>query len=530
MKTRIYRIFLPSAAILALGAMSSCISDSSVEGGVVLPAIEIAAPADGSMPEVNFNYGEEAVITPQIRYTGSKNLTYEWSIATFDNNVKGEFTPAGNVETFRYHFPKGGSYVAHLNVTDGTIGEAVEYRVNINRTFEVGYIVIANDASGKGNLTFIKNRTPEEIEAGTPSLIMEHSLEKTNTNLAPEKLIGVQTLIISWPPPGVTRIIVSTETKCHFLDPNTFVTAASIDYNSVIPGFKAQQFLGGAANVRAYDPVSRRFITAHGNQMFGYEENAFIGHGPDVVYYGTYVMWGTSNYDNYYINREPLEFTTNYYDYGTGKTVWHSTLDITENDILGLDLPADMLPLFNNEDLVAAFMGMPLPTAYGTEFYPCQVITRNKTTGDFFTTTLTGFDGYTPIQILSRNSIVTNPNSAIPATEGNIVPSVKYKRTYYANGNRVYAMLYEADTYSLPEKNQFCIEFPSDEEVTYMGEDGNADRLIIATCNKNSGRGSVYFYKTADVRTNNPNPDPDEVFKNCSDRITQICFKPRVAN
>ena len=44
-----------------------------------------------------------------------------------------------------------------------------------------------------------------------------------------------------------------------------------------------------------------------------------------------------------------------------------------------------------------------------------------------------------------------------------------YHRTYYYNGNCVYVMLKNGESFTFPSVNESCLRFSSDEEVTYMG-------------------------------------------------------------
>ena len=145
---------------------TSCIDDSSSYGGNPLPGLSVTVPGDEEMPVYSFNYGEDCVITPDIRYDGTGELSYEWSIGTFNNRVKGPMEFVTNDKTLRYFFPQGGSYYAHLVVSDGEVGLVQDYEININRTFEQGYMILSNNAAGEGNLVFIKDLTREEIEAG----------------------------------------------------------------------------------------------------------------------------------------------------------------------------------------------------------------------------------------------------------------------------------------------------------------------------------------------------------------------------
>lgn len=499
--------------LMMSAATTSCIDDKSDNGGRELPTLSVIVPNPDQLPEVDFNYGENCVISPQVKYDGNGTLSYEWSIATFNNGIKGRLEVVSDQPTLTHFFPQGGSYLAHLRVTDGVVGAVQEYQVNINRTFEIGYIVVSNDTRGIGNLTFIKNRTTEEIESGTPATIMEHSIERVNENFTEEPLVGALILQLSWPQ-SVTRVAVSTDRHCHFLDPNTFVTAASIDYNSITPGFKATQFIGDAAYGRAFDSSTHSFVTVHANDMFGYEESDYKGHGFDVVFSGSYVMWGNRNFENYFVKRSPLEIIARPY------SGWKTSMDLTTEDGA----------LFADEELIVVFMGEAIPNEYGSS-YPCYVITRNTKTGKYYTSHIDGCGAYsTEMTLASRAEMNVDDDSALPATESIAVPSDTYHRTYFYNGNHVYVMLMENHAFNLPGKEQYCLSYPEGHEVTFMTINTDTDELIVATCDNSTGRGSVYVYDAGDVRTNNPNPTPKMSYPDCTDRVSQIIFKPRVAN
>lgn len=96
---------------------------------------------------------------------------YQWS--------KGDLEEVSTEPELKYNFTSGGSYYVHLNVTDGKVGKTVNYQVNVNRTFENGYLITSSDADGKGNLSFVKILTPEEIAAGEKEVVVEHCMEKS---------------------------------------------------------------------------------------------------------------------------------------------------------------------------------------------------------------------------------------------------------------------------------------------------------------------------------------------------------------
>lgn len=138
--------------LLLVMGLSSCISDDSEGVSVLVPTIGIETDDTTSMPVKNFNLGNDAVITPKISYSGQDELVYTWYVGTYKNGVKGEMKMVSNDKTLSHRFTNGGNYYAHLTVTDGRVGAARDYRINIRRTFEEGYLIVSNDANGKGIL------------------------------------------------------------------------------------------------------------------------------------------------------------------------------------------------------------------------------------------------------------------------------------------------------------------------------------------------------------------------------------------
>ena len=102
------------------------------------------------MPEYNVYLGIDCVIDPQVSYSGhASDLKSDWQVGTYSNGSKGALKEVSTDPTFNYKFQSGGTYFVHLTVTDGTVGKVMEYKVNVNRTFEQGYLLTATDADGK---------------------------------------------------------------------------------------------------------------------------------------------------------------------------------------------------------------------------------------------------------------------------------------------------------------------------------------------------------------------------------------------
>lgn len=191
----IRNIFRTALLMLAAFSMASCISDESEYGNKSnIPTLKVTGDDQTDMTVYNFNLGETVVINPTINYSGNTaELTYHWQVGSYANSVKGELEEAGNEPSLTYTFEQGGTYYAHLTVTDGRVGRAVDYQINVNRTFEQGYVLVSNDAQGNGNLAFVSIPTNE----GDKPVLMEHCLERMNDGMTVKNLLGMEVFTIT---------------------------------------------------------------------------------------------------------------------------------------------------------------------------------------------------------------------------------------------------------------------------------------------------------------------------------------------
>lgn len=233
---------LALASLWVACGLSSCIDDESSMGGLPVPQLEIAGSTGEKLPVFNFDMGKKCVIEPQISYNGGdeKALVYEWSVGTYkeatevEPAVKGPLKVVSTDRVLSYTFTDGGSHYAHLKVTDGKVGAVMDYQVNINRTFEKGYVLVSNDMNGNGNLVFVKEMTPEELESGKSQVIIEHAVEAMNPDYSSVKtLLGVSHKTITYPT-VVKRLMVAVEDACYYLDPNRFTIVTDLKYGEVL--------------------------------------------------------------------------------------------------------------------------------------------------------------------------------------------------------------------------------------------------------------------------------------------------------
>ncbi len=207
-------------------------------------------------------------------------------------------------------------------------------------------------------------------------------------------------------------------------------------------------------------------------------------------------------------------------------TKWSSSNTIDETDENGY-------PLFTNEELLAIFKGEGISGSTGTTSYPATLITRNKTTGQIYSTAFVGIGDYTDgLRFSSRNVVTADASTALPDQNSQIVCSNTYRRGFFSKGNQIFVMLRNESIYNFPPVSQAAVTYPSNEEITYMtiSTQSGSESLIVATVDNNTGRGNLYFYNVSDIRTDNPNPAPVATYPDCADRISYITYKPSISN
>ncbi len=486
--------------LLLVMGLSSCISDDSEGVSVLVPTIGIEADDTTSMPVKNFNLGNDAVITPKISYSGQDELVYTWYVGTYKNGVKGEMKMVSNDKTLSHRFTNGGNYYAHLTVTDGRVGAARDYRINIRRTFEEGYLIVSNDANGKGNLAFVKTMTPEEIAEGEKQICMEHIIERMNEGITVGHLYGAMHGFITWPK-TIHRIIASTEDHSYFFDPNSFTITSSVRYADVVDGFKASGFYADSYSPFAYDASRKKFIHLNQQYMFGYELGYFQGQSFEDLFQNPYAAFGSVYYSNLYV------------DYTTS-TVKALNMNMGTFNDTGKRLA--------QEDVISCFLSPIL------EYIPHDLIlTRSKADP-----TQWHLHDYAGIAYIAEDDngkttdFNVSANTAVPAQGTRFVFSEPNNRYFYPVDNHIYVFI-PTNSKPMPDKDQWAVEMPKGETITYMNINSKTDELYVGTVTSSTGRGNFYIFKSSDIKTDNQGRvRPIATHKNVADRISQIIYKP----
>ena len=491
--------------LLAIFCLTACINDDSEYGSENnIPTLKVSGEDAESMPVYNFNLGETVQITPEVSYTGDPTqLTYNWKVGTYTNGVKGVLKDVGDTPQFTYTFERGGTYYAHLTVTDGQVGRAVDYQINVNRTFEQGYVLISNDAQGNGNLAFVSIPSAE----GQEPVTMEHCLERMNEGVSIKNLIGLTVSTITWPT-NLTRVFVMMEDKSYCIDANTFSILTELDYSEIYPGFKASVISFTSDAPFVYDTTQKKSVFHNVLYMFPYENVSFVGHDFDDIIDSQYFRI-VRYYDNHlFVNyRQPS--VTYYYAYAT--YYGYPTPFVSSEDMLV------------GQKLLSCFSA----AEYGTTCCPIYLITQLND-GKTYRLYINNQSIFPEEKYFTYEEMTATGDEAIPEQGTHFLGSVVYKRHYYPIGSRLYAFLTEG-TFAFPKKDQYILDFGAGEIITAMKINVTTEQLYVATQTTSTGRGNFYIFNCADLRTDNQGKvKPVQEYKNCADKITDIIYKPRV--
>lgn len=500
-------IYALSLSTLLMAGFASCVSDdSSYADDSLITELSIMGLSE-KMPVINVNLGERCTISPDIKYSADKsNLKYVWSVGDYTSGSKGTLEEVSTDTTLDYMFTKGGAYYVHLTVTDGSVGLVQEYQVNVNRTFENGYVLVSNDENNNGNLAFVKIMSAEEQAAGIPQVYLEHCLSLMNEGLDDGHLINVLTGTVTVNYPNtVTRLLVSTEDAVYFLDPNSFTVISEIDYKDAIPNFKASNFYPDYIYPCAYDASKKQFVHLDLTYMFSFEYSRYLGLTFDQLIKYPYNMWGGVYYNSYAIT-------------------YPSTVALYDVNY-GLYFPSPD-GSFGDKKIITAFPGHTYN--WDTWSYPNYILTQSTSDGKLYLceASIDYYSSPMSTQIDKTTEIKTNGNPALPTQGMEVCCSSNYQRYYYYVDNAVYVLMLGGTSDTMPEKSEYAIKFPDNEKVTYLTTNDSDKELYVATYNSTTKRGSFYIYNLGDVKLDNQGSiKPKETHKNIADKITYLFKK-----
>ena len=494
---------------LALG-LTACVDDDSQGATKPLPELSIAGSDSETMPVYNVYYGDELTIDPGVEAT-SGNLTYTWSYGTYTevsagSFLKGDLTTVSNEPVLHYAFPEEGTYYVHLTVTDGAVGDMMEYRVNVTNYYDKGILVVANSADGRGNLGFIKELTAEDIAAGATWQLEEHTLEAVNPDLEVGTLVGAdRTNAASLPLEQNGILIVALDDRCLYVNPTTFEVNAQSNYDEIFTGFRATHFLS-ADSYASYPFVYDKEM---GESIHIQEAYWFIYSHSSPLYHESYEDIITGYYWQASINSKTLKpgyisySTSEVYDYDNNTGMVFGTGDMLEGNQL-LMVVRETNSSAATYHLIAQGKENPLKIAQ----YTLAGSTYN--------------DNWEPVFNEPDSVVYTATTSdGIPAVGTHMALSQESLLAFYPIGGGLYAYQMFNASPRLPSTP--LITYPAGEEITCLNVNVATNELYVGTYTEATGRGNVYIYDVESLRQGNVQPKRE--FPQSTDRIVDIRYK-----
>ena len=495
--------------LLALG-LTACVDDESKGITTPLPELSIAGSDSETMPVYNVYYGNEVTIDPGVE-SSSENLTYTWGYGTYTEVTtgsfqKGDLTTISNEPVLHFAFPGEGSYYVHLTVTDGTVGDMMEYRVNVTNYYDKGILVVANSADGRGNLGFIKELTAEDIAAGETWHLEEHTLEAVNPDLEVGTLIGAdRTNAASSPFEQNGILIVALDDRCLYLNPTTFELNSCSYYDEVFTGFRATHFLSADSYMSypfVYDKNMGESIHIQKAYWFIYSHTSSIYHHPyDDVFTDYY--WQAS------INSKML--TPAYVDYSAPEVY-----DFDKN--LGLT--------YGTKDLLAGQNLLLVTRETASYAAPYHLVTQSRDNPLEITQYSLGStynDDWTEalFTITNQTTYTASTADGIPTQGTHMALAQDYQVAFYPVDNGLYAYYLLNASPRLPSTP--LITYPAGEEITCLNVNVATNELYVGTYTEATGRGNVYIYSVANLTSGNL--EPTHEFLQSTERIVDIRYK-----
>lgn len=492
--------------LFAVG-LTACVDDDSTGATVPLPELSITGSDSETMPVYNVYYGDELTIDPGVK-ASSENLTYTWAYGTYTevtsgNFQKGELTTISNDPVLHYAFPAEGVYYVHLTVTDGMVGDVMEYQVNVNNYYQQGILVVANSTDGQGNLGFIKELTSEDIDEGMTWHVDEHCLEAENPDLEMRTLIGAdRTNAATSPYEQNPILIVALEDRCLYVNSTTFEVNSYSNYDEIFTGFRATHFLSAdsyASYPFVYDKDMGESIHMQKAYWFIYSHSNDIFHYPydDVL---TGYTWQSS------INSKTLDPV--YVDY--------SIPEIYANN--------SMFGRFGTEDLLEGKnLLMVVRETSGTNLHVVAQSKENALELTQYTLTQAYNDDWTGVlfNVNSETTYTATTGDGIPPAGTHIALSQTYQVGFYPIDNSFYAYYLFNASPMLPTTP--LITYPEGEEITCLNVNVATNELYVGTYTAATERGNIYIYNIADLTSGNLQPTYE--FPQSTDRIVDIRYK-----
>lgn len=429
---------------------------------------------------INVNIGEELVFDA-LTVKSEKPVEYEWCFGR--RKQSGDIYEMADIEVIsnepqvRYVFNRVGTYILRLKVDNGEDIQFKYFTLNVNSGMDEGLLILCSDEGGKGSLSFIKERTPEEVEAGEQEIYPDvFSLINPDQNLMnptdiylsvhEAKDVQYRSLLISTD---------DTEGSIFKLEPKTFEFYNRLPMKSET-GASCLGFAGDAASGTTYNYA---FMVGDNGHTYRYDLfGDFVVERADAT---ATALVDKAFSDTYHTSSTAVKGTRKPVLYNENTLIQPGNANVKKLALSGYKIVN--LCSSSTKNLLYVLLESETPGTYCIKYTTGTLGTYKDVLADF-----------TPEEGLKmdRNSIMIN--------------SFRSKDVYYSYGDAVYRWGLTGQPASKPK-----IILPEGEQImamctNYMGafpdEDGDVfeSLLYIATYNPDRAgkKGSVYIYKFSD--------------------------------
>lgn len=421
--------------------------------------------------------GDE-LIYDKLVVKSDKPVIYEWAYGkikpgTSDPTAMQSLKVISDKPDVRHVFERIGSYVLRLRADNG---ESIIYKyftLNVNSGLDEGLLLLTNDAAGNGDLTFIKKRSAEEIEANAQEIYPD-IFSLINPQFALKNATSMYLSFYQIREAEYSSLLISTDDatgSIYKLEPKTFELYATNhlkdEYGTSCVGFAGD--IGSSA-------AHYVFMQGKDGGTYRYDlYGDFLGSRPDAIAAGkvthSTMLVYRSKVENAADRKPVLYNQTTLFQPGSGKVTMRSLAGFNIINLCALNVGSKTYVLFQSQAD---------PKIYCIQSTTASLGTLAKVT-DFTTDKL----------YMDENSVMVNTKNS--------------KDAYYSFENKVYRWSLTAEPARSPTITLPAGEIIRDMTTNYMGDFGNGEDdetlLYVATYNPNRAgelKGSIYIYQFKD--------------------------------
>ena len=452
------------------------------------------------------DFGTSVLIDPEVTQSQPDlPLVYEWKFIATDGGASSDsLRLIGTDKVLDYKFPRSGIFRVRLRVENQYGSSFKFFQVHVQAPFEQGILVLSNDQSDVGRLSFLRLKEEDEVLSKKESDFNLNAFKQSNPGVT---LHGLRDAIISY----ISQVSQS-ETGSGLV--------VSSETDQVLYCLNAQNFLiENQVDVRAYCPEMYP-TTLFGSDYAGISEVLFASNdvdgNPDDI--GVFEVEGFiarprpaayNKFDKAILGIMVIEGWSilNYVACLVDNT--HSEVHSMENGSVGKWNAGDR---FTGEYIVnVSFLGTSGCLVFITQDKNDPSKIRIHKTIDDQLEFESGIYEYT----LAKEMTLTH--------ECQMCSNDKYKHIYYYKDNKLYRWVYMANEPKLPEKPDF--EFADEnDEITCIACSPNEEHIYVCVYNPNAttelkGRLLILNADTLEV---------EKEYKGISDKALKVMWKVSV--